>query len=73
MITRKLNPRIYNSLLVLLDAVHLYKVYRRLDTLSLYLYYELLLTVIKFMNLFHNIFLVNIESVYILYWLNTLI
>ena len=43
MITCKLNPRVYNSLLVLLDAVRLYRVYRRLDTLSLYLYYELLI------------------------------
>ena len=43
MITRKLNPRIYDSLLVLLDAVRLYRVYRRLDTLPLYLYYELLI------------------------------
>ena len=31
----------WNSLLVLLDAVRLYRVYRRLDTLPLYLYYEL--------------------------------
>ena len=37
MITRKLNPRVYDSLLVLLDAVHLYRVYRRLDTLPLYI------------------------------------
>ena len=44
MITRKLNPRVYDSLLVLLDAVRLYRVYRRLDTLPLYLYYELLVT-----------------------------
>ena len=43
MITRKLNPRVYDSLLVLLDAVHLYRVYRRLDTLPLYIYYELLI------------------------------
>ena len=42
MITRKLNSRVYNSLLVLLDAVHLYRVYRWLDTLPLYVYYELL-------------------------------
>ena len=42
MITRKLNPRVYDSLLVLLDAVRLYRVYRQLDTLPLYLYYELL-------------------------------
>ena len=28
---------------MLLDAVHLYRVYRQLDTLPLYLYYELLL------------------------------
>ena len=46
MITRKLNPRVYDSLLVLLDAVHLYRVYRRLDTLPLYLYYELLVFLI---------------------------
>ena len=45
MIMRKLNPRVYNSLLVLLDAVRLYRVYRRLDILPLYLYYELLRTV----------------------------
>ena len=44
MITCKLNPRVYDSLLVLLDAVRLYRVYRRLDTLPLYLYYELLLS-----------------------------
>ena len=43
MITHKLNPRVYDSLLVLLDAVRLYRVYRRLDTLPLYLYYELLI------------------------------
>ena len=43
MITCKLNPRVYDSLLVLLDAVRLYRVYRRLDTLPLYLYYELLI------------------------------
>ena len=43
MITRKLNPRVYDSLLVLLDAVRLYRVYRRLDTLPLYIYYELLM------------------------------
>ena len=42
MITCKLNPRVYDSLLVLLDAVRLYSVYRQLDTLPLYLYYELL-------------------------------
>ena len=42
MITCKLYPRVYDSLLVLLDAVHLYKVYRWLDTLPQYLYYELL-------------------------------
>ena len=42
MITRKLNPRVYDSLLVLLAAVRLYRVYRRLDTLPLYTYYELL-------------------------------
>ena len=36
-------PRVYDSLLVLLDAVHLYRVYRQLDTLPLYLHYELLL------------------------------
>ena len=43
MITRKLNLRVYDSLLVLLDAVRLYRVYRQLDTLPLYLYYELLM------------------------------
>ena len=47
MITCKLNPRVYDSLLVLLDAVRLYRVYRRLDTLPLYIYiyiyYELLI------------------------------
>ena len=32
MIMRKLNPRVYDSLLVLLAAVRLYRVYRRLDT-----------------------------------------
>ena len=42
MIMRELNPRVYDSLLVLLDSVRLYGVYRRLDTLPLYLYYELL-------------------------------
>ena len=45
-ITCKLNPRVYNSLLVLLDAVRLYRVYRWLDTLPLYLYYELLVIII---------------------------
>ena len=43
MITCKLNLRVYDSLLVLLDAVRLYRVYRWLDTLPLYLYYELLI------------------------------
>ena len=33
----------YDSLPVLLDAVRLYRVYRRLDTLPLYIYYELLI------------------------------
>ena len=47
MITRKLNPRVYDSLLVLLYAVRLYRVYRRLDTLPLYLYYELLLPLLN--------------------------
>ena len=47
MITCKLNPRVYDSLLVLLDTVRLYRVYRRLDTLPLYLYYELLLPIIE--------------------------
>ena len=42
MIMRKLNVRVYDSLLVLLDAVHLYRVYRQLDTRLLYIYYELL-------------------------------
>ena len=46
MITSKLNPRVYDSLLVLLDTVCLYRVYRRLDTLPLYLYYELLVLAI---------------------------
>ena len=46
MITRKLNLRVYDSLLVLFDAVSLYRVYRRLDTLPLYLYYELLILAI---------------------------
>ena len=44
MITCKLNPTVYDSLLVLLDTVRLYRVYRRLDTLPLYIYYELLLS-----------------------------
>ena len=47
MITYKLNPRVYNSLLVLLDAVHLYRVHGRLDTLPLYIYYELLLALYR--------------------------
>ena len=47
MITCKLNPRVYNSLLVLLDAVRLYRAYRWLDTLPLYLYYELLTILIS--------------------------
>ena len=34
---------VYDSLLVLLDTVRLYRVYRRLDTLPLYLHYELLI------------------------------
>ena len=38
----KLKPRVYDSLLVLLATVRLYRVYGRLDTLPLYLYYELL-------------------------------
>ena len=45
MITRKLNPIVYNNLLVLVDTVRLYRVYRRLDTLPLYLYYKLLIIV----------------------------
>ena len=48
MITRKLNPRVYDSLLVLLDAVHLYRVYRWLDTLPLYIYYELLIVLVMY-------------------------
>ena len=47
MIMRKLNLRVYDSLLVLLDAVHLYRVYRQLDTLPLYLYYELLVICLR--------------------------
>ena len=47
MIMRKLNPRVYNSLLMLLDAVRLYRVNRRLDTLPLYLYYKLLVSVVE--------------------------
>ena len=47
MITRKLNPRVYNSLLMLLDAVRWHRVYRRLDTLPLYLYYDLLVSVVE--------------------------
>ena len=46
MIMCKLNLRVYDSLLVLLDAVRLYRVYRRLDTLPLYIYYELLFVAI---------------------------
>ena len=46
MITCKLNPRVYDSLLVLLDAVRLYRVYRQLDTLPSYIYYELLLKLV---------------------------
>ena len=46
MIMCKLNPRVYDSLLMLLDAVHLYRVCRLLDTLPLYLYYELLIVTI---------------------------
>ena len=45
MITHKLNPRVYNSLLVLLNAVRLKHLYRLLDTLPIYLYYELLIKV----------------------------
>ena len=52
MITLKLNPRVYNSLLVLLAAVRLYRaryrVYRWLDTLPLYTYYELLVIIMLF-------------------------
>ena len=50
MITRKLNPRVYDSLLFLLAAVHLYRVYRHLDTLPLYINYELLVSVWKQFN-----------------------
>ena len=52
MITRKLNPRVYDSLLVLLDAVRLYRVYRRLDTLPLYSYYELLILLLKILEIY---------------------
>ena len=37
----------YDSLLVLLDTVRLYRVYRWLDTLPLYLYYELLVIAVN--------------------------
>ena len=57
MITRKLNPRVYDSLLVLLAAVHLYRVYRRLDTLPLYLYYELLVCISIINNKITNHFI----------------
>ena len=40
-ITCKSNPWVYNSLLVLLDAVHLYRIYWLLDTPPLYLYQTL--------------------------------
>ena len=56
MITRKLNPRVYDSLLVLLDAVCWYRVYRLLDTLPLYLYYELLINVVSTFVMHKNIF-----------------
>ena len=46
--TCKLNPRVYDNLLVLLDTVRLYRVYRWLDTLPLYLYYELLVIIVIF-------------------------
>ena len=48
MITGILKPRVYDSLQVLLDAVRLYRVYVWLDTLPLYLYYELLVLCIIF-------------------------
>ena len=56
MITRKLNPRVYDSLLVLLAAVHLYRVYRLLDTLPLYLYYELLVLPYLMINTSFNLY-----------------
>ena len=59
MIMRKLNPRVYDSLLVLLDSVRLYKVYRWLDTLPLYIYYELLV-----ISRVHNRTLGNINAVF---------
>ena len=40
-ITHKLNLWVYNSLLMLLDAVHLYRVYRLLNTLSLLILWTL--------------------------------
>ena len=51
----KLNLWVYDSLLVLLDAVRLYKVYRRLDTLHLYLYYELLVLACQYFVLWEKL------------------
>ena len=45
-ITHNLNLWVYDSILVLLDAVCLYRIYGRLDTLPIYLYYELLMLAI---------------------------
>ena len=47
MIMRKLNLSVYDGLLGLLVAVHLYRVYRQLDTLPLYIYYEISLLSLK--------------------------
>ena len=73
MITHKLNPRVYDSLLVLLDAVRLYRVYRWLDTLPLYLYYELLLQEYE-MEYIKNCMMMNLSYIMIttvLYFLSS--
>ena len=70
MITRKLNPRVYDSLLVLLDTVRLYRVYRWLDTLPLYLYYELLVQVSASLLLPQNASLYSISSLRVIAGIN---
>ena len=55
MITSKLNVRVYNGLLVLLAAVRLYRIYRQLDTLPLYLYYGPLVVVIPVLLVMYDL------------------
>ena len=65
MIMSKLNVRVYNSLLVLFAAVRLYRIYRRLDTLPLYLYYVLLVIVIPVFLVMYDLEAIQVLLLYI--------